>query len=330
MMQDIYRFNQEGIDEGGKAYGHFECTGVRPSFMSRLESLGCDYLPCLPSTHMMKPKTMMFLIVAISAGVCVAALVGGIAIYIQGDDTSIAEDRLSTLTAKGGRGVSDKEATLLTRPLDETRNAIDELLSQFGNVQAFFDQADVRIAPAKSPAYAVPWLPLASSLRCSCHFQTAGTGHRHCPRNPPSLLALLQTQQADQQDQRTATRSLGTPVAIFAAGHSLGAGLGWWQAEMAAPISREFGRCFEEQEFRDWTRGSTRIDDSTRSQFGYRFFATAVTLQRQTGGDLAEIFGQDRTIGTLSLPSGWSNPSLDREGRLSGIVLLALHLAFSA
>ena len=40
VMQDIYRFNQEGIDENGKAFGHFECTGVRPNFMSRLESAG--------------------------------------------------------------------------------------------------------------------------------------------------------------------------------------------------------------------------------------------------------------------------------------------------
>jgi pilus assembly protein CpaF len=40
VMQDIYRYNQEGIDEDGKAYGSFECTGVRPSFMSRLESAG--------------------------------------------------------------------------------------------------------------------------------------------------------------------------------------------------------------------------------------------------------------------------------------------------
>ncbi len=40
VMQDIYKFNQTGIDEDGKAHGHFECTGVRPSFMHRLESAG--------------------------------------------------------------------------------------------------------------------------------------------------------------------------------------------------------------------------------------------------------------------------------------------------
>lgn len=40
VMQDIYRYVQEGVGEDGKAHGHFECTGVRPTFMSRLESSG--------------------------------------------------------------------------------------------------------------------------------------------------------------------------------------------------------------------------------------------------------------------------------------------------
>jgi pilus assembly protein CpaF len=40
VMQDIYRYIQEGVDETGKAHGYFECTGVRPGFMSRLESAG--------------------------------------------------------------------------------------------------------------------------------------------------------------------------------------------------------------------------------------------------------------------------------------------------
>ena len=40
VMQDIFLFNQEGIDENGRAHGHFVATGVRPAFMSRLESSG--------------------------------------------------------------------------------------------------------------------------------------------------------------------------------------------------------------------------------------------------------------------------------------------------
>jgi pilus assembly protein CpaF len=40
VMQDIFLFQQDGIDEDGKAYGHFEATGVRPAFMPQLESAG--------------------------------------------------------------------------------------------------------------------------------------------------------------------------------------------------------------------------------------------------------------------------------------------------
>jgi pilus assembly protein CpaF len=40
VMQDIYRYIQEGIDENGCARGHFEASGIRPTFMSRLESAG--------------------------------------------------------------------------------------------------------------------------------------------------------------------------------------------------------------------------------------------------------------------------------------------------
>jgi pilus assembly protein CpaF len=40
IMQDIFRYRQLGIDQNGRAYGQFEATGVRPSFMQRLEASG--------------------------------------------------------------------------------------------------------------------------------------------------------------------------------------------------------------------------------------------------------------------------------------------------
>jgi pilus assembly protein CpaF len=40
IMQDIFLFVKEGIDENGRAFGRFEATGVRPACMSRLESSG--------------------------------------------------------------------------------------------------------------------------------------------------------------------------------------------------------------------------------------------------------------------------------------------------
>ena len=40
VMQDIYHYVQDGIDENGRAVGRFEATGIRPTFMDRLEAAG--------------------------------------------------------------------------------------------------------------------------------------------------------------------------------------------------------------------------------------------------------------------------------------------------
>ncbi|MDH3718152.1 MAG: CpaF family protein [Planctomycetota bacterium] len=40
VMQDIYRYEQVGIDESGRARGKFVSTGIRPTFMDRLEQAG--------------------------------------------------------------------------------------------------------------------------------------------------------------------------------------------------------------------------------------------------------------------------------------------------
>ena len=40
IMQEIFRYRQMGIDQNGRAFGQFEATGVRPTFVPRLESKG--------------------------------------------------------------------------------------------------------------------------------------------------------------------------------------------------------------------------------------------------------------------------------------------------
>ena len=40
IMQDIYHYTKKGVDENGRTYGCFEATGIRPTFMDRLESAG--------------------------------------------------------------------------------------------------------------------------------------------------------------------------------------------------------------------------------------------------------------------------------------------------
>src|SRR6476659_8149530 len=40
IMQEVFRFKQLGVDQNGRAFGQFEATGVRPTFVNRLESKG--------------------------------------------------------------------------------------------------------------------------------------------------------------------------------------------------------------------------------------------------------------------------------------------------
>ena len=40
IMQDIFKYKQVGIDQNGRSFGQFEATGVRPSFVNRLEAAG--------------------------------------------------------------------------------------------------------------------------------------------------------------------------------------------------------------------------------------------------------------------------------------------------
>jgi pilus assembly protein CpaF len=40
IMQEVFRFKQLGIDQNGRAFGQFECTGVRPTFVPKLEAAG--------------------------------------------------------------------------------------------------------------------------------------------------------------------------------------------------------------------------------------------------------------------------------------------------
>ncbi|MCA9243151.1 MAG: CpaF family protein [Phycisphaerales bacterium] len=47
VMQDIFRFEQDGVNSEGKAVGRIVATGVRPLFMDRLRSHGCSIDPTM-------------------------------------------------------------------------------------------------------------------------------------------------------------------------------------------------------------------------------------------------------------------------------------------
>lgn len=44
-MQDLFAFEQLGVSPSGKAYGQFVATGIRPTFLDRMRSSGCNLGP---------------------------------------------------------------------------------------------------------------------------------------------------------------------------------------------------------------------------------------------------------------------------------------------
>ena len=94
--------------------------------------------------------------------------------------------------------------------------------------------------------------------------------------------------------------------------------------EAQPPINKEFQKVFESQNL------GISMDDSLKAltlrmpNLDLKFFATAITLQRQTGGDLAEILDKIGHLIRERFKIWGQVQALTGEGRLSGIVLLAL------
>jgi tight adherence protein B len=107
----------------------------------------------------------------------------------------------------------------------------------------------------------------------------------------------------------------------------LAAGMHVVAEEMPSPIAVEFGRVYEEQNL------GIPIEDSMNSMcarvpnLDLRFFVTSVAIQRTTGGDLAEILDKIGYVVRERYRILGQVKALTAEGRLSGVVLIALPFA---
>ena len=115
------------------------------------------------------------------------------------------------------------------------------------------------------------------------------------------------------------------------AGHSLASGMQVIANELPDPAGTEFGRVFHEQNL------GLKIEDALTNLanrmdvLDVRFFVTAVLIQRQTGGDLAEVLDKISSVIRDRIKLHGTVKALTAEGRLSGYVLLALpFLVFGA
>jgi tight adherence protein B len=110
-------------------------------------------------------------------------------------------------------------------------------------------------------------------------------------------------------------------------GNSLNSGLNMIVEEMAEPIGTEFQIAYEEQNLGIPIEQALKNMLARIPNMDLKFFVTAVAIQRQTGGDLAEIIDKICEVIRERCKILGMVQALTGEGRLSGAVLMALPIA---
>ena len=270
----------------------------------------------------------LYIIILIATFVCVTALVAAVSFMLRGTGATSVEDRLAVLTGTSQAGKNAKQALLkesvLAQSWQSNFDFVEFLVSRF-NLRLLFEQAD---AP----------LSVQQFLILSLGIGLVGGVASTLARLNPGITVLIAASSVPlplfwmlfRRKRRLSKFAQQLPDAMeliaraLRAGHSLASGFSLVADEMTAPIGKEFGRVFEEQNL------GIAIDEALETMtkripnLDLRFFATAVILQRQTGGDLAEILDKIGNLVRERFKIYGQVQALTGEGRLSGVVLLAL------
>jgi tight adherence protein B len=268
------------------------------------------------------------LLLGIAVFVGVAAIVGGAALFLQDKPASKIESRLDMLTGVSSSGVKEaaaKEATILAQPLDDRPGIVQSFLERFANIDLVFEQADTNLNVTKLIGISAILGVLGVAVGIILHIHMAIIPLMGVFMAMLPLIWIL-----FRRGRRLKAFAAQLPDALemlsrgLRSGQSMVFGFNMVANEMPSPISREFGRVFEEQNLGIPLEESLRAMANRIPNLDLKFFVTAVVLQRQTGGDLAEILDK---IGSLIRDRFriWGQvQALTGEGRLSGVVLLGL------
>jgi tight adherence protein B len=115
---------------------------------------------------------------------------------------------------------------------------------------------------------------------------------------------------------------------ILRAGHSLSTGFQMSAEELPDPLAGEFRRCYDQHSL------GQPLDDVLRDMAkrmdvpDVSFFVTAVLIQRQTGGDLAEVLKNIGGMVRARMRLQQHVKAITAQGRLTGTILLVMPFAF--
>ncbi|MEC8300772.1 MAG: type II secretion system F family protein [Planctomycetota bacterium] len=267
---------------------------------------------------------MVITFVVIAVFVCIAGLGGSVALLLRDKELASVEDRLTSLTSEGPQVNAEASRSFLSSFADR-RGAIEEQLAKFIDLRTMLEQAGMSTHPDR-----IILLSIATGVVTGCLWLLVGMMPWFGIFIGLAFASLPLCFVAFKKSRRLRKFGAQLPEALelisraLRAGHSLPAGFHLVGEHMNEPIGPEFGRCFDEQNLgipleealEELTRRVPNVD--------LRFFATAVIIQRQTGGDLAEILDKISKLIRERFQIWGQIQALTGEGRLSGIVLLAL------
>lgn len=256
----------------------------------------------------------------------IAGLIFGVASLFMGGNEQV-EDRLAELTRNGGRGFAKEEqsSSVLLNPLDDGPNAIEDFFNRSINLQKLISQSGMNLdigtllliaggLGGTFAAVAFVFSPMKLAVPIAA---VVGAGL-------PLALVMWKSK------KRLAKFSSQLPAALdlmgqaLRAGQSLPSGIQLVGEQMEEPLGPEFYRAFEQQNLGIPLTDSLKDMCERIDNLDLRFFVTAVTLQRQTGGDLAEILDKISHLIRERFQIKGQIQALTGEGRISGIVLLGL------
>ena len=255
----------------------------------------------------------------------VFALITAMLIFKDYSGSKSIEERLGRVT-----GVSTptlESSGILRSPMfpEEERSTLQKMLPRLPNIQKLFDQADFQMKPqmfwalsmllafagvlipvgARLPLYLAPIFALVLGML-------------------PMLYVMYLRGQRLSKFGAQLCEALELVARALRAGHSLAAAMHTVAEEMPNPIAKEFGRVYEEQNLGLGLEQAMRNLVERVPNMDLKFFVTAVIIQRQTGGDLAEILDKIGYLIRERFKILGMVKALTAEGRLSGIILIAL------
>ena len=266
-------------------------------------------------------------VIAIIVGTVVVLLMGGAGLVFVRTGTA-AEQRLDGLHGERAKAKVDPSAGMLLRPpaIDKSASSLlTKLVPDVEKLNTLYEQADVSM-PFPKFMGVVGCLAIAGMavlVAFGPHPLLAPVGGAVMGGLP--FLWLVR-----RRNNRVKKFMYAMPEAVelisraLRAGHGLASGLRLVAEEMRGPIADEFGRVFEEQNLGIPIEMSLRGLAERIPTMDVRFFVVAVIIQRSTGGDLAEVLDKIGKLIRQRYELFGHVRSLTAEGRLSGIVLLAL------